>query len=1156
MKNINIFVLFLTLFALSDAVELDGVEVPQDKLIYYLFIGHSNMMGYGGIMDTTTHPKLWCFDLDDGFYPAKDPIGTIYKSPSPVMPFLKKMAEYYPGYYFCGVKIIQAGMLMKDQFSIDRPKYVEIKETVDSLKNIATLGGVCAMFGLVEGVNDTFANAFSEDFTNIINTYRENFGVPDLPCILGKYEENADTSVIPNFFKYKNIVIKQIANVPGLDPLGRTFLTPKEAVPANFYYDDHHYNEKGYKIWSQTAANIIRDNDLDFWATSIALKLVKPSLSDTFLLSDTIPVTWKYIADSLTHVYIHLSIDSGIIWHKISGNSAIPAQNSPFLWKPAESDLAYKGKELLLRISNKKNLFHDTSATFSILIPNKTPYFTTTPIETAKEGELYTYNISCNDSDKDESLIIKCPNKPAWLTFTDSGNGTARLSATPKYNDIGHHIIELTVTDNYVKTPVKQGFIITVDSNSIPMFVNCPYSEAIIGTEYKSKILVSDHDSSNLYVSLENKPDWLTVVNIYDGLSLTGTPNASDIGTYSITATVTDNIISTPVSTTFKITINNSFPIRLLYPTGNEHLSFFETINVEWIADTKMTFPVYVLMSVDSKSWHTISGTSFLPVSDNKFICKPWLLPFEILDRKVRICISDSTDTYKDTSQYFSFYKPNYIPKFTSTPVETAKVGNTYKYVITASDLDKTDTISFSSTNLPLWLKLSKTENGSAILSGIPSNNDNSMTLIVISLVDNHIEKPIEQAFYIKTSPNSPPYFISQPKKSAIVNQIYNLKLVASDPDTHDFLSISAISIPDWLQLTDNKDGTAKLVGTPENNDVGISTITLAVSDNICPDPIQLTFTLNTTFDSTLAITFPNGGEVFDVNSVVPIHWTYNPKYVQLLLIKVTLDSGKTWHTISGDIGLKPETNVFYWHPYKSELPLTNKRVKFKMINYGGNIIAKSKYISFVKKNNPPKFTSTPEVNAKITQLYHYIIKTSDPDQDTKFIISAPKKPSWLFLGDSTNGCAVLSGIPTDKDYGKTTITIELSDSIIPTPIIQTFTIDVQFIIPIIGNNATHLPIKESFLFVAPNPVSLQEKKINFSYNPTSIHSAILVIYDIIGNEIFKTDILPQQKGRYEWNMCKHNKEPVVSGSYLAVLYLTQNDGAVVGVRNIIGVKN
>lgn len=355
------------------AVDLDGIDIPKEKLIYYLFVGHSNMMGYGGKMDTVSHPRVWMYSLEKGFQNAHDPIETIFNSPSPVLPFLKRMAECYPDYYFCGVKITQAGLPMCDHFLKNKPKYKLLLQTVDSLKNSATLGGLLAMFGLVEGISDSLSQILCNDIITMFTLFRNDFDVSDLPCIIGRYEENSDKTVTPDYFKYEDRIKAQIELIPGADPLHKSALTPHEPIPKNMYFHDHHYNENGYALWSNTAVAIIRSNRWDYWnrGGKSPLILKYPCGGECLNINDIVPVVWTYNPDSLSLILIHISLDSGKTWELISGDKALSAEIDTFYWCPAKTGLNLTKKKIRLRIINYSGKYIDKSNLFSIIMPTK-----------------------------------------------------------------------------------------------------------------------------------------------------------------------------------------------------------------------------------------------------------------------------------------------------------------------------------------------------------------------------------------------------------------------------------------------------------------------------------------------------------------------------------------------------------------------------------------------------------------------------------------------------------------------------------------------------------------------------------------------------------------------------------------------------------------
>ena len=142
--------------------------------------------------------------------------------------------------------------------------------------------------------------------------------------------------------------------------------------------------------------------------------------------------------------------------------------------------------------------------TLTVTPVNDAPYFTSTPVETATVGELYTYAITADDVDlahEGDVLTITASTAPVWLTLSDNGNGTASLSGTPAEADLGDHAVSLLVRDSGGLTDT-QTFTITVAPNRYDIFlplvlrnyVNAPdlVVDAIVATRNGVTVTISN----------------------------------------------------------------------------------------------------------------------------------------------------------------------------------------------------------------------------------------------------------------------------------------------------------------------------------------------------------------------------------------------------------------------------------------------------------------------------------------------------------------------------------------------------------------------------------------------------------------------------------------------------------------------------------------
>jgi len=64
------------------------------------------------------------------------------------------------------------------------------------------------------------------------------------------------------------------------------------------------------------------------------------------------------------------------------------------------------------------------------------------------------------------------------------------------------------------------------------------------------------------------------------------------------------------------------------------------------------------------------------------------------------------------------------------------------------------------------------------------------------------------------------PVFTSVPVTAATEDTLYEYNIVVSDDDVDEIIAFESFTLPTWLQLQDNGDGTALLTGTPANEDI------------------------------------------------------------------------------------------------------------------------------------------------------------------------------------------------------------------------------------------------------------------------------------------------------------------------------------------------
>jgi hypothetical protein len=212
--------------------------------------------------------------------------------------------------------------------------------------------------------------------------------------------------------------------------------------------------------------------------------------------------------------------------------------------------------------------------------PNSPPQITSTPVVSIRQDQLYTYHVVVEDPD-DQTLTISATQRPAWLTFTDNGDGTGLLTGSPDAADVGVHPVTLEAFDG-VDTDT-QTFAITVGANAPPVFTSTPPLSVREGEPYVYEIAADDPDNDPITITAPGLPAWLALTDFADGTArLAGTPGHSDVGSHPVQLRASDGIAD-PALQSFAITVLENKPPELIEelsraPNATESVPY-QTVN-------------------------------------------------------------------------------------------------------------------------------------------------------------------------------------------------------------------------------------------------------------------------------------------------------------------------------------------------------------------------------------------------------------------------------------------------------------------------------------------------------------------------------------------------------------------------------------------------
>ena len=261
-----------------EGVVLGGINVPKEKIVVYILIGHSNMAGIDlSKADDVANPHCWNYPIaTKQWVLAKEPKGSKigglsgHGAAGPGMPFLKDMAAAYPDYYF-GVLTNASlsatcrgentggngsGLDPADNRYWDSTYlYVQIITAAKAVQKDVTLGGIICMLGTVEATRTsmTVCQAFSDDISQLAKDMRKDLGMPSLPFIMGEYEAGATAEFSPSL-PMPGMIQSQIKLIPDKLPFSATVDSKGISM-----LDNHHYTgDKGQQEFAKRVVAVIQ----------------------------------------------------------------------------------------------------------------------------------------------------------------------------------------------------------------------------------------------------------------------------------------------------------------------------------------------------------------------------------------------------------------------------------------------------------------------------------------------------------------------------------------------------------------------------------------------------------------------------------------------------------------------------------------------------------------------------------------------------------------------------------------------------------------------------------------------------------------------------------------------------------------------------------
>jgi hypothetical protein len=238
-------------------VTLGTTNVPKERAIAFIHLGHSNMAGVSNVPTASrpyhleeTNPRAYEYHAGTPPELALEPTARTGsgRGAGPGVALLKEaLAVAGPDYYFISLGY-GVNSAYCSQFLPGGLYYEDLMAAPLAIKDRVTFGAIFIYLGITERHGTEMdRTGFPNCINSLVTAIRNDVGAPNLPLLLNDYEvESTGEFVVGG--EVANTIMPQIAKVP--TTVANSALVSCDDIPMQ---DDHHFDLDGQRMWAQRA---------------------------------------------------------------------------------------------------------------------------------------------------------------------------------------------------------------------------------------------------------------------------------------------------------------------------------------------------------------------------------------------------------------------------------------------------------------------------------------------------------------------------------------------------------------------------------------------------------------------------------------------------------------------------------------------------------------------------------------------------------------------------------------------------------------------------------------------------------------------------------------------------------------------------------------
>jgi len=485
---------------------------------------------------------------------------------------------------------------------------------------------------------------------------------------------------------------------------------------------------------------------------------------------------------------------------------------------------AGSGGVYTITVTASNGVVPDATQSFTLTV-NEPPHITSADHATFARGVADTFTVTTAGGQPGAITLTETGTLPAGVTFTDNGDGTATLGGTATAG--GSYPITITAS-NGVLPNATQNFTLTV--NDAPAITSADHTTFTVGTPGTFTVTTTPGTpSSTTLTKTGTLPSGVTFTDNGDGTAtIAGTPAAGTGGSYSLTITASNGVLSSTQS--FTLTVNQPPAI-----TSADHTTF--TVGTAG-SFTVTTTPGNPGSTTLTETGSLPSGVTFTDKGDGTATIAG--TPAAGTGGSYPITITASNGVLPNPTQSFTLSVTD-APVITSADHTTFAVGSAGSFTVTTTPGTPSSTTLTESGTLPSGVTFHDNSDGTATIAGTPAANTGAA--YSLTLTASNGVRSSTQSFTLTV--NQLPAITSADHTTFGVGAASSFTVTAS-PGYPTATSLTETgSLPSGVTFTDHGDNTATLAGTPAAGTGGNYSLTLSAINGA--GSVNQTFTLTVT---------------------------------------------------------------------------------------------------------------------------------------------------------------------------------------------------------------------------------------------------------------------------------------------------------------------